>query len=75
MENLKKLSKTELFSKCKELNIKKYSGLNKDELVQLIEEKTSGQEPSASLTSSNELSNTFVSQAVLNPNIEIKQME
>jgi methylase of polypeptide subunit release factors len=83
MENLKNLSKTELFSKCKELNIKKCSKLNKDELVQLIEEKMSGQEPSASLTTSlttsltasKELSNTFVSHDVLNPNIEIKNME
>ena len=77
MEILKNLSKTELFSKCKELNIKKYSKLNKDELIKQIEEKMSCQEGSLtpSHTVSKELSNTFVSQSVLNPNIEIKLME
>lgn len=35
----KKLSKTELFSKCEELNITKYKSKNKEELIELINNK------------------------------------
>jgi DNA adenine methylase len=38
--NLTKLSKTELFTKCEELGITKYKSKNKQQLIELINEKT-----------------------------------
>ena len=37
--DLSKLNKNELITKCKELNITKYSSKNKSELIKLIEDK------------------------------------
>ena len=38
--NLTKLSKTELFTKCEELGITKYKSKNKQQLIEIINEKT-----------------------------------
>jgi site-specific DNA-methyltransferase (adenine-specific) len=38
MQVLNKLSKIDLFNRCKELKLKNYSSLNKDKLIKLIEE-------------------------------------
>ena len=62
MQLLTKLSKLDLFNRCKELKIKKYSSLNKDELIKLIEE-------TANLSEEQPLTNE------VRNDIEIKHME
>ena len=79
--NLSALNKKELVDRCKELGIKKYSGKNKDQLIELI--TSHGGQPSDTDTEENVVISSFPPLAHLKPLVkwsggkgeEIKQFE